>query len=296
MVKFNTVIYMMDDYLMKCSNDYIRGRLSKMSHEEKQEKLLNILSEEEYFQYTYWWDNYQFHKKYIENIKNMLAQNPSSDFWKDMLSEYEEELVGLENEGFSYEKYIYRKHKPVTYSVDGYTEGLTSELREINAQKNIELSNKEKQSLDSYISIGYHPLNKRLWNDEELKDWMKEFDDNLSSAIRKNKLIENTVLYNGGHYPNLKVGDKINFKGYTSTSYDINVARTFQNGCIYKFLAPKDTPCINMNGFFSDTEFETEHECLLDKNLKGTIVGFETYRVDDIQWEQVDIPVVVVQL
>ena len=297
MVKFNTVIYMMDDYLMKCSNDYIRGRLSKIPHEEKQKKLFDILSTQEYHSYNYWWESYQVHKELVENYKKEVADNPNKTFFKEMLADNEKWLARADDMLFAYEKYIYRKHTPKTYSSEGYTEGLDNEAREVNAQKNVEFTNKEKNSLENYLVMGYSALNRNLWNGEKLEGWVEDFDNDLSSAMKKHKMTENTILYNGGRVQSdLKIGDKIDFKGYTSTSYDIDVATAFQNGCLYKFLAPKGTPCVNMNGLFSDTEFEVEHECLLNKNLKGTIVGFETYRVDDIQWGFRDVPLVVVQL
>ncbi len=297
MVKFNTVIKVMDSYLIKCSNSEIREKLSQMSHEEKREKLLDILTTSEFRWYNRWWDSLQWQKEYVEEIKKDLEQSPTSEYYKELLERNEQQLIERENEGFDYEKYIFRKHEPKTYSSKGYTEGLDSESREVKAQEKVEYTETEELLFSSYMDIGYSSLNRKLWSDEEMSDGLKKSSASLSKAINKHKLTENTVLYNGGRRTDLKIGDKINFKGFTSTSYDIDVASDFQNGCLYKFLAPKGTPCFSMNGLFSDSGFQVEHECLLDKGLKGTIVGFDGYhRVSDMYWGWRDIPIVVVQL
>ncbi len=92
-----------------------------MSHEEKREKLLDILTTSEFRWYNRWWDSLQWQKEYVEEIKKDLEQSPTSEYYKELLERNEQQLIERENEGFDYEKYFFRKHEQKTYSSKGYT-------------------------------------------------------------------------------------------------------------------------------------------------------------------------------
>ncbi len=287
MVRYDNILNVINGYVEKCSNNELKGRLEQMTFEEKKEKLLDILSTEEYANYKHYVNNLDWRKDYLENHEKQLKEHPDSEYWQRATEEQREAVKEYEDKILSYELKIFRKHEPKEYSLKGYNEGLSHEQNEINNQKSNNYTENELASLESYFTTGFHNINLLLWKDKSLDGETATKSRLLSKAINKNGLTQNTILYNGGHYPNGKIGDSITFKGFTSTSYDLDSAEDFEEGCIYKFLAPKGTPCFNanMNGI---SKYPNEHECLLDKNLSGTIVGFDG--------EYKGVPVVVVQL
>lgn len=80
-------------------------------------------------------------------------------------------------------------------------------------------------------------------------------------------------------------GDKIKFKGYTSTSFQENVAKEFHNYSsvsselyyTYRILAPKGTKgiCANDESHGAMGSHPREQEYLLDKGSEATILDVD---------------------
>ncbi len=288
MVRYDNILNVINGYVEKCSNNELKSRLEQMTFEEKKEKLIDILSTDEYEEYKRSVHEIDLRNEYIESYKEWAEKSSEdSEYWQNRIKEEKEQIKETEEKILQYELKIFRKHEPKEYSLKGYNEGVSHEQNEINNQKSNNYTKNELNALKSYFKTGFHKVNFCLWRDEPLDKTTATKSRLLSKAINKNGLTQNTILYNGGHYPNGKIGDSITFKGFTSTSYDLDSAESFEEGCIYKFLAPKGTPCFNAN-MSGTSNFSDEHECLLDKNLSGKIVGFDG--------EYKGVPVVVVQL
>lgn len=293
MVKYNHIIMAMEDYIEKCSNKELKNRLDKMTNKEKDEKLKTILSTAEFYHYKRLFERLEQANRHLKDYENQLEKYGDSEFYQrtftKSINELKKEISETEDDIFHYEVKIFRKHEPkeYSYSQKDYHEGIEYEESEIKHQNENEYTEYERGALESYFMGGYGSLNEGLWNDKELDERDKRKSKSLSESINKNELSHDTIIYNGGHYPTGKVGDPITFKGFTSATYDFPTAVNFSKGCIYKFLAPKGTHCFNAN-MDGIARYGGEHEVLLDKNLKGTIVGFE----EDFK----GVPIVVVQL
>ena len=287
MVKYDYILQSVEEYVEKCSNRDLKNRLLQMDEEEKQEELRDILSTEEYSEYQFALKTIEREQKWLKQVEKQLKEHPNSDYWKEEVKDIKDSLKAKTEKVFQYEVQLFRKHEPKGYSLKGYEEGISNEKGEISNQESKKYSSTEEKALRSYFIAGYTSLNENLWEDEELSSSDSVKSRAISRAIHKNGLTQNTVLYNGGHYPTGKIGDPITFKGFTSSSFDKDTAHEFNNGCLYKFLAPKETPCFIANTN-NCSHYPQEHEVLLDKDLHGQIVGFDgEYR---------GVPVVVVQL
>ena len=287
MVQYDYILQSMKEYVEKCSNKELKNRLHQMEEEEKQEKLRDILSTEEYSEYEQTRKAIEREEKWLKQVEEHLKEHPNSEHWQEEVKDIKDSLKAKNEKVFQYEVQLFRKHEPKGYSLIGYKEGIQHEKGEIANQKNKEYSSTETIALKSYFGSGYASLNGSLWADEKLSSSDSVKSRAISRAINKNGLTQNTILYNGGHYPDGRIGDTITFKGFTSTSFNKDTARGFNEGCLYKFLAPEETPCFIANAN-SYSHYAEEHEVLLDKNLHGKIVGFDG--------EYMGVPVVVVQL
>ena len=112
---------------------------------------------------------------------------------------------------------------------------------------------------------------------------------NISNAIaRSDGLLQDTVLFHGGKFDLSKmVGDEITLKGYTSCSFQENVAKHSikqQDGVFkeelmytYRILAPKGTKgiCANDDSQGTLSRFTFENEYLLDKGFTGKVVDID---------------------
>ena len=288
--------------LIKCSNDEIKDKLSRLSQEEKNEKLIGKLNPLE--------------KKEYDDLVN------EQDFWSmiDEDTNHEdptaiEELNRINGILFDYEKRIYRgydldknKSNVPVYDVDDYVEdafiGMYDnnlgqvEIEQINHQRDtVSLSDNEKQGLRAYFGNEYKHINGELderygdgyWNrlNKSEQDFYHEKNKvlvpSIDSAIDKNTgLTVSTILYHGTNDSNLinihtRIGDHIKTKGYVSTSFNRRVGEGYGSmpGCfVIQFLAPVGTKGLSAN-IGGLTDELGEHEYLLGRGQSGTVVDID---------------------
>ncbi len=170
------------------------------------------------------------------------------------------------------------------------------EQRQIDHQKKtLDLTEEEVDALTDYYGNSGKEWNSYIhngarwkYNDKSvqrrLKPKYEKSMEHLSNAINKSDgLVRNTMLFHGGQFDISKiVGDTITLKGYTSCSFQSNVADYSikeQEGVdelmyTYKLLLPRGTKgiCANDNSHGKLSRFPFENEFLLDKGFTGKIV------------------------
>lgn len=283
--------------IVKCSNDEIKRKLSVLSVEEKLDLLegkINPLEKEDYYNLL----------NELDCLSIFDDDTMDEDIRKD-IEYYQEQL-------FQYDKRIYRgydldknKDKVPIYDIDDYQEGIPQDINDntilpleenqINVQQT--LSDHQETCLMAYFgNDDYRLINGELtdndyWNDlDETEQYYahatnKHIRNGMDSAIRNSKgLVENTVLYHGAGDSRLisihsRIGDHLNFKQYISTSFNKNVGENYKgDNFLIRFLAPKGTKgiCANDTKISNHlTEYQNEHEYLLGRNNKGTIVDID---------------------
>lgn len=276
-----------EQYVIKCSNDEVKAKLGRLSQEEIQEKLEKHMNPAEMEAYERIIEMKKLYTRLLE------AHIGDEKYYQNQIDEYTEK-------GFRYEKRIFQGHKPhipkpVNYDLNDYN---GEEEKQINAQKEVEFTEQEQESLQSYFGSGYKELNEKLYKGEKLSDEenpkgvlfgggsqsLAEKSRNLSNAIRRTSLEENTIVYHGGgHFnPSSVVGDTIDLKGFTSCSYQKKIAKEFSygGGFIYKIALPSGTHGFCANTPIGEDELiltnhYSEHELLLDKGFKGRIADID---------------------
>lgn len=234
---------------------------------------------------------------------------------------YNEQIKEAQKELFNYERRILQGYTPketqkVEYDITNYKTDKQYKDEDINAenyqkqmgateksqikeQSKIKFTDKEEESLEAYFGEGSRDLNKTLYNDGIITEnqsptfsfitnggktipSMKEMNENLSTAINKTSLKQDTIVFHGGHFDlQSVVGDEVNFKGFTSCSFQKDIAHNFtdDSGFIYKIALPKGSHGLVANGKVNNhdhlTGHEEEHELLLDKGFKGKIADID---------------------
>ena len=297
MVRYSTIVDIIEKHITKCSNDEVKAKLEMLTQEEIREKLEKHMNPAEMEAYERIIEMKKLYTRLLE--AHIKAKTGEEGYYQNQIDEYTEK-------GFRYEKRIFQGHKPhipkpVDYDLNDYN---GEEEKQINAQKEVEFTEQEQESLQSYFGSGYKELNEKLYKGEKLSDEenpkgvlfgggsqsLAEKSRNLSNAIRRTSLEENTIVYHGGgHFnPSSVVGDTINFKGFTSCSYERIVAKVFNpnSGYIYKIALPSGTHGFCANAPVGDDELiltnhYSEHELLLDKGFKGRIadIDYENHEV-----------------
>ena len=313
MVKYSTIVDIIEKHITKCSNDEVKAKLSGMTPNEKKEKVLKYLNPAEKEDYEEITGLRHYHEGEIEGIKKHLklierriseavddedkeGWEFEADKYKERLAIHMEKLNRINEEAFKYEKRIFQGHKPrtpkpVNYDLNDYEKikwnnSPNLERQQINSQEQIRFRPTEVQILKGYFGGHSETLNRKLYLGEELSEKdIKEIKD-LSSAIRRTNIDKNIIVYNGGHFnPSSVVGDNINFKGFLSCSYDKEVAEEFSNNeFVYQLLIPQGSHGFTANAEVTDTTnrnypvltaYSDEHELLLDKNFKGRIADID---------------------
>lgn len=133
------------------------------------------------------------------------------------------------------------------------------------------VSKKETEALDIYASSKFKEINKEM-RDGKVSEENQKTIDLILSAMDKNKLVEDVIVYRGS-------GGKFNSTGdsFTSTSTSEDTAKNFARGVnpkIEKLIVPKGTPAFYLGG--------GERELLLppnwEKQKKQTIKkGYESW-------------------
>ena len=301
----------------KCSNSEIKNKLSVMSDEEKYIGLKDKLNSAEIDHYNTVTSRLEMLKETIREYEEEVKKDPNS-FFKNFLSDFKKQQKELEKILFDYDKRIFngyrlREEKQVTVDesrfeidddfvdedVDNFSLGRIEEKNVDN--QNFEFKNGELSSINSYFHSAYELLNSKLnngkrWNNlskserDSRASQLNTMDKHLSNVINSSKgLVEDTVLYRNGRFDvSLIVGDRIKFKGYTSTSFQKHVAEDWDDtmeidenlgsiNYVYKILAPKGTKGICANDKkYELTTYPEEHEYLLGKDLEATIVDVDS--------------------
>lgn len=234
------------------------GKLSQEEKNEKLETLLNPAEKEHYERLQKNIGECERAIDDIENMDEDHKEWWGEDWINSNINRLNEEIEETKQEIFNYEKriiqgYTPREPKEVQYDISNYNmdkqysdDDISAEnyqkqmgkieKAQIKAQAKISFTETEEECLASYFGAGSRELNKVLNNDGIIKENqvptvfqmfgdektpnMKEMSDNLSSAIQKTSLKEDTIVFHGGHF-DIKsvVGDEINFKGFTSCSF-----------------------------------------------------------------------------
>ena len=308
---------------VKCTNREIRSKLKGMSQEEKFSLLSDKLNEAEDEHYKYLVNRREDSLRVIEEYKEMrdkylekgddtgvglidsFLKHHKGDEFDDAIFYYEKRIMNgykPKEQGTipSYDLSKYRNEKDTSSEFDTSIDVRLGDIEkeQIGLQQGIGLTSDNYNALIDYFHNGYEMINSRLnngkkWNgysDSDKKDFNPELDEVenlLSDAIGKSKgLSEDTLLYHMGRFDVSKVvGDKVKFKGYTSSTFQYQVANGWseffddnaQPMYVYRFLTPTGTKgiCANDNTDFVLTHHREEHEYLLDKGLEGDIVDID---------------------
>ncbi len=312
MVQYKNIIKAIDNYLVKCPTiSEIRTLLMNMGQNEKYEKLKekNLLNQGEvkYYEYLRNYiveleDDIYATRKAMDEAEGRILK----DYIGQNLMELQRQLSEKQGDLFNYEKRLFNGYKPrepslVDYDISKYTvdEDGYIEEEQIESQEKLEFNERELESLQEYFGYGADMVNSKLYNGnewnhitaeerEEMTQYVNIIDRDLSKVMKRvDGLPQDTVVYRGAKFDVGKiVGDTINFKGYTSTSFDKSVADEYNRGgkwsdsvvYTYEILLPKGTKgfCPNDLSHGVDfTSFREEHEFLMDKGFKGQIVDID---------------------
>ena len=109
MVKYGTILKVIEDELNKCwSKKEIRAKLSKLSEDEKEERLKTLVTDLQFNVYNEW------KKKRAELERTMQSRiEDDEDFWKEDIRRYREDLLFCDDVIFNVERKLYEKQEPV---------------------------------------------------------------------------------------------------------------------------------------------------------------------------------------
>ncbi len=223
---------------------------------------------------------------------------------KNELFQYERRIIeGYDKEPFSveYDESQYTMEKQVKW--DESTAEWISQLgevekRQILSQKGMVYTDDDVDCLNHYYWSGARLINSRLnkgkhWtelSDEEkaeMKPKLNKMERHISKTINNTQgMVQNTMVFHGGEFDVTKlVGDKVKFKGYTSSSFNLEIAKQFESwrniprekAYTYKLLLPKGYKGLCANDVYVDRlgANHGERELLLPKGMEGTIVDID---------------------
>ena len=316
MVKYHTLIKTIDHYI-KCHPTIPEKRqlLSGMSQDEKWEKLDNVLNQGEKEWYEKLLELREHTEKWIE--RERVNDNTIGSYYRELV---DESLPQIEADIFKLERKIFEKPKtpkPIPeinesdYQMEEqYPERRYNKIGELE-QRQIDLQDETvKFTFEDYLDVGhyfgegYQTINKKLYqgndfmrgdkyNPETRKKTVRRVNQEIrtiTSAINRTPgLVENTTVFHGGYFDVTKtVGDKVKFKGFTSTSYQRNIAEWMkflykpypdELFYTYKILLPQGHKGLCANGSIGKTltfaRVPREQELLLDKGFEGTVLNID---------------------
>lgn len=257
----------------------------------------------------------------IKDAEDLLKDNPNNKLAKYMLSEAKRSLGSLDEYIFKYERRLLDDSKPITnnnaipsVNVSDFRNDNTGDIlyddrlwsdklgdierANVEVTMNSPLTNDMVDNLRTYFGDDAYLLNSYLnngsqWNglSKAEQDNRKPYYDKLSRTLTEainstDGLTVDARLYHVGTFdPSLMEGDKVSFKGFTSTSFSEEYAKDFNNevyspdGSVeytYCILARKGTKGVSANTSpVVLTEHHEEHEYLLDKGFSGTILNVD---------------------
>lgn len=323
MVQYKNIVKVIEEYTEKCRTiAEIKQILSEMSDTEKFDYLFinGLINEGEMEWYGILTKELEErkralerHSKHLEDSSNKKENLFMVKIWSESIEDDKKAIEKYENDLFKMERRIVegydKEPKNIPYDeskysletqTDAYDENLGAlERKQVETQNGISLTEEDIESFQHYYGWGAKQLNSRLNNgriwtetsDEEKKELNKKFNKmerRISSVISNTKgLVQPMIVFHGGRFDVTKIqGDKIKFKGYTSTSFQQDVADTFKDDSFtnvpkglrytYKILLPKGQKgyCANDNKY-QLTDYKREHELLLDKGFEAQIVDID---------------------
>ena len=272
----------------------IRSELSDMSQEEKNEKLSSLLNggEKEWYQGIL--ERLETAREFNDSYRVKMFEDLAFQYERRILDGYKKE----DTPSIEYNLDDYELEKQYNWQYQNEI-GSTEETL-INKQSNVTFSDESQGALFGYFGDIASELNSMLnngkrWNrmsDSEKKEKKSRYnaiDKSLQEAFNTVDSIgfPLTVFHGGEFDVSKNVGDKVKFKGYTSSSFQENVAHSFSNYSTapselfysYKILLPSSAKGICANG--KDrygaplTTHPSEQELLLNKGLEATIVDID---------------------
>ena len=92
----------------------------------------------------------------------------------------------------------------------------------------------------------------------------------LQTIIKNGPRITQTmIVFRGIKKDYLKTSEKpIQLKGFTSVTYDLGIANTYKDCCIYEFVVMEDTPCIAVG---STSRYPKESEIIIDMDVYAIV-------------------------
>ena len=287
----------------------VRSELSKMPQAEKTTRLKELLNPAELEHYDNLLHKQTNLQELIREHENLNKDEYPHGMVESLLKQFRRSLEINEDARFQYERRIIQGNKKkdnneaptvdmgkYATEMENYVSYGEIEQEMIDKQSQVTFTSDNINSLTSYFSDGFALLNSRLnngkqWNNlsKSEKDYknkkLNAFEKNLSDAISKTDgLVNPTRLYHFGKFDvSLTEGDHIQFKGYTSTSFQKHVAtdwgETYRGQDVnytYELLCDKGTKGVCANDSKIElTHMEYEHEYLLDKGTEGTILNVD---------------------
>ena len=136
------------------------------------------------------------------------------------------------------------------------------------------LTGNEKKSVELYTGSGYSNINSQLRSGNTYGAVAEKHVPRMDSAIAKNSLTEDTVLYRGmggsEHYKDLDVGDTFEDKGYVSTS--AIKGSQFGGAVNLEIHASAGHPALAVRAI---SEHPSENEVILPRGSKFEIMSKE---------------------
>ena len=323
MVDYNKV-YNVIDYTVKCwTRSRMIERLSNYSREERTRLLEGRLSPLEWEEYNNQVSHTQeILDRWNDRLEQGLIDKDKipmlNKFIEEQIKYLDESLFKYDRRIF--EKYTVPDNPIPVVDYDDYkydtgeyqretaSDDITIQKMESDQikyqQENLTPTKMERWRMDAYFLSTYGYLNMRLYEGKsatedyygdgiyeasELEHYDKEFPkikkslDNLMNESPGLKV--NTRLYHGGMIDtSLVPGMKGTFKGYTSTSFQEDIAKRYANhsdklGCdwVIEILAPKGTKgiCANDHENFNNNGYVFEHEYTLPRNTSYTVLEMD---------------------
>ena len=129
MVRYSTIVDIIEKHITKCSNDEVKAKLGMLTQEEIREKLEKHMNPAEMEDYEKTIGKVSYYKSLA------IKYSDEEEFFQNLSNKYAEKQ-------FQYEKRIFQGHKPhvpkpVDYDLSDYN---GKEKTQINAQKEIEFT------------------------------------------------------------------------------------------------------------------------------------------------------------
>ncbi len=319
MVKYETILKAIDEYFVKCPTiSEKKIMLRNMSLDEKNERLEQVLNQGEKEWYKYLIANRDYYGRRVqEELEDEEGVNEEyyNKLTKEVIPQLDDDIFKLERKILEKQKERleppvvdeseYIMESPIDTEKEHYGNVLIGDVeqRQIYEQeatlkfKDID----EFLNVKDYFSNGYQNINSKLNNGKTWTGYSEEEREALSRQVNKEiraltsainrstGLVDNTILFHSGYFDVTKRrGDKVKFKGFTSASFQKQVADDFkmsyhsfpkQLNYTYKILAPKGTKglCGNASGsgILNLSGHGREHEFLLDKGLEAQITDID---------------------